>query len=606
MEKYKVNIDRPRPRSEEIGMHRDFDALLSQYKAAAAPKAAKPFYKTGWFFGALAGVAVLTTTTVVLLNNSSDSKTPVAAVQPNVTQPAPTGSKTAAPTTDHIPSVSPVPSTVNPAATASVSAPANSSHPDQYNANAQAVAASTSNAPATLPGPTASYPFIKAPLKNLDVKQGHYAIQAQKGGEVKYASGSIVTIPANAFVDANGNTVTGEVDVHYREFHDAVDFLCSGIPMHYDSTGKHFDFVSAGMMEINAFQNGKEVFLKTGEKMSVELASNESDGNFNLYRLNAATKQWEYLGKDKAKTLAPKPVDPNISRLIAERDARIDSMMRASGLVLPEMPRLADKNKLRFNIDIDTLEFPELALYAGNGALFEVIESPAHPFDKSAYTITWEDIVLSKSSMPGRYVLNLRKGLTRMTLDVYPVYEASSKGYQRAMSRYQLQQQNYMTAKSDLERRQKALRETYASRINAIHAQNSTGDQSEFTATVMRAFEISSFGIFNSDRPEQYPVGASFNAKLVKDDGSLLNSPGFYLVDKQKNGLFTYTSNPAPRFCYNPDSDNMIWAVANEKLYLCTVEEFRNITKTANVSVPMKRIDRSFSTPQELRAFLKL
>ncbi len=46
-------------------------------------------------------------------------------------------------------------------------------------------------------------------------------MNAEEGGVLTFPSGTKLEIPANAFLDAQGNPVTGKVEIAYREFHDA-------------------------------------------------------------------------------------------------------------------------------------------------------------------------------------------------------------------------------------------------------------------------------------------------------------------------------------------------------------------------------------------------
>jgi hypothetical protein len=140
------------------------------------------------------------------------------------------------------------------------------------------------------------HPLVKPPFVGLDVRRNLYQIHAQNGGRFMYPSGTQVLIPRNAFVDAQGNPVNGNVTIDYREFRDQVDILVSGIPMKYDSAGKVGDFESAGMFEMNASVNGQEVFLAEGKSIGVEFAVVDTAGSYNFYELDPK-KGWVYKEK---------------------------------------------------------------------------------------------------------------------------------------------------------------------------------------------------------------------------------------------------------------------------------------------------------------------
>src|ERR1041384_3540490 len=75
MKKYKVNVDRQKPDSNEILSRRNFDGLMQQYTAAVGSGATvihKPFWKTGWFIGSpFAAAAAVAITAIVMLNKSN-------------------------------------------------------------------------------------------------------------------------------------------------------------------------------------------------------------------------------------------------------------------------------------------------------------------------------------------------------------------------------------------------------------------------------------------------------------------------------------------------------------------------------------------------------
>ncbi|HEU4719520.1 MAG TPA: hypothetical protein VFU15_16870, partial [Bacteroidia bacterium] len=149
------------------------------------------------------------------------------------------------------------------------------------------------------------HPLVKPPVPGPGVCKNVYSTSTLTGAELDYPSGTKISIPANAFVDANGNAVTGNVTIDYREFRDPVDILLSGIPMDYDSAGHNGHFVSAGMFEMNASVDGKEVFLAPGKKVDMKFAVVDTASDFNFYKLDEQ-EGWQYLDRPgKTETDAP-------------------------------------------------------------------------------------------------------------------------------------------------------------------------------------------------------------------------------------------------------------------------------------------------------------
>lgn len=144
-----------------------------------------------------------------------------------------------------------------------------------------------------------NHPLVHAPIAGMEVAKNIYTTIAENGGLLEYPSGTRIMIPANAFVDAKGNPLKGEVTIDYREFRDPVDVIVSGIPMKYDSAGAVGDFKSAGMFEINASVNGEEVFLAPGKTVNLDFAVTDTADTYNFYELDEKDG-WVYRGRPGA------------------------------------------------------------------------------------------------------------------------------------------------------------------------------------------------------------------------------------------------------------------------------------------------------------------
>ena len=55
-------------------------------------------------------------------------------------------------------------------------------------------------------------PFINPPIKGLNVPKESFTVNAQLGDTLFYQSGLILIFPENAFVDASGNIIKGDVN----------------------------------------------------------------------------------------------------------------------------------------------------------------------------------------------------------------------------------------------------------------------------------------------------------------------------------------------------------------------------------------------------------
>jgi hypothetical protein len=142
-------------------------------------------------------------------------------------------------------------------------------------------------------------PFISPLIKELDVPYTSYKIDNDQTKTIEHKTGSFITIPANAFVDKDGNLLKGKVEIEYREFKDVAEIIASGIPMSYDEDGEEKHFESAGMIEILAYQNGEAVFINPEKKIAIKMTSDYPGNHYNLYNLDTTAKAWKDIGKDK-------------------------------------------------------------------------------------------------------------------------------------------------------------------------------------------------------------------------------------------------------------------------------------------------------------------
>ncbi|HLG02614.1 MAG TPA: hypothetical protein VI731_03405 [Bacteroidia bacterium] len=560
MKKYKVNTDRPKPASSEILSGKNFEALLQKYNAAPGKIVYKPFWKKSWFIGSgFAAVAALAVTAILIIDK-----------------------------TETIPAESKLPQIVQQA---------NTRTPEQI------VAAPLKRQ-------------IAPPLSGLNVTYSSYKVKASKGGIVTHSSGSKLYFKPNAFVDPLGNVVTGNVDIHYREFRNPVDIFLSGIPMEYDSAGTTYHLESAGMLELTAFADGKTIYLDPTKPVEVKLASSGKE-TFNVYEFDTAGGKWVYRGTDKVVQIEQPPV---LTDSISGKDrSGVAYIYRgaewsweyASFSDLPAepiKPRKADKLKNRFKVDFIPAEFPELSVYSK--AVFEVDEKNNKFDTTAAYHTTWESMTLSKGETEGRYVVTFKKGLTKLKAEVYPVMEGAN--YESAMDIYNRQYEEYQAAFAQHKKAKEAARLNYEAKVaeNEILSEERLKNQANNSTfnEVMRVFTVNRFGIYNCDTPERLPVGGIVKLSCKNHDGGLLT--GFstmYHVDRHRFSLFSYhNSNPVSDFHFNPKSSNLIWAVRDGKLFMADNDQFTKMPVKGKGSIVLKPVEKTFQSAEEMREFFNI
>ncbi len=194
-------------------------------------------------------------------------------------------------------------------------------------------------------------PLIAPPVPELNPAFVRNEVDAQQGGTLHFKSGTSLAVPAGALVDANGQPIEGKVTIEYRELHSGVDAYLSGIPMTVQHEGKQQHFRTAVMWQLEASQNGKEVFIDPNKPIQATTASfknNTPDENYGLYYLDEEKGGWAYLQASQA--------DSNQQKLGMQ--ASVDSLQQAGN-------KLLLNNCFVFNYmrDIDVYKIPKDGLF---------------------------------------------------------------------------------------------------------------------------------------------------------------------------------------------------------------------------------------------------
>lgn len=135
---------------------------------------------------------------------------------------------------------------------------------------------------------------VNPPISELAKAYTLFEIDPSEENILNIPSGTKITIQANSLVDGAGGLVSGNVTIKYREYHDAVDVLLSGIPMDYQAPGKKRTMQTAGMFDLAAAQNDEAVFIKEGAGVQVDFASFEDGTDYNFFALDQE-EGWEFV-----------------------------------------------------------------------------------------------------------------------------------------------------------------------------------------------------------------------------------------------------------------------------------------------------------------------
>ena len=118
-------------------------------------------------------------------------------------------------------------------------------------------------------------------------------IDASAGATIETIdSKSLIHIPSGILVNKEGLQVIGTVEIRYREYRNPAEMVLSGIPMTYQEDGKDYNFNSAGMIEVRAYQDDEELRIKPGAEFTIDYNVTEQLDSCYFFALNDSTQQW--------------------------------------------------------------------------------------------------------------------------------------------------------------------------------------------------------------------------------------------------------------------------------------------------------------------------
>jgi hypothetical protein len=128
--------------------------------------------------------------------------------------------------------------------------------------------------------------LIRKPFAKVRIPEQRFTIDCNQENRLVTHGGSIITIPANAFVNAFGRIVSGSAEVVYREFNTPLEVFVSGIPMYLNSNGERQHFETGGMFDLTAVQNNQPLELRDDTSIEMDFVSTGADSGFDLYAKN--------------------------------------------------------------------------------------------------------------------------------------------------------------------------------------------------------------------------------------------------------------------------------------------------------------------------------
>lgn len=345
-----------------------------------------------------------------------------------------------------------------------------------------------------------------------DFKNEKFSFNAQKETVIVTKRGNKILCKPNSFVDKKGNIIKGDVQIHFTEYLNPIDFFLSKINMQYDSNGTLYTFRSAGMFNITGMKDTEEIFINSKNKPSIYFKKVVKDElNYSFYSHDSTKRTW----KNENDLL----IKPTISK--------------SNKLLKLFKPQKQDSSMIPINFLVDYSQLPDLTPYKNLKFVF-------HPSNAKRYfrlgTIIWENIRIKKSDSPNKFIILLKKGNRLDSMIAFPKF--SEQDYQVAFAKYN-------SKKAKMEREQMA----------AI--------RSEFMN-----LSINKFGTWNCDRPE-FLNSSIYSLKFVTNENQNVLFDNFQVAFDNFNGVFTMNQKD---FRIIKDKSLMIWQTKNDSLYYGYVE----------------------------------
>jgi hypothetical protein len=439
-------------------------------------------------------------------------------------------------------------------------------------------------------------------------------------------SKSFVHIPANNIVHQSGEDVKGPVEIRYREYRDAAQIAFSSIPMTYRDNNTSYNFNSAGMFELRAFQEGEE--LKLDPEKPIVVDYNVTEQLEDCYFFQLEDQEWKKLRKiDFNARPQPVPVKEKNDNAIGGKVKPVNGLLYAP-VTNSKTGQKVEQAKVRILSGRDRTALPNRMFATDTGFISEELK-------------------------PGKYSLEIRcSGYKMMVIDGIEIGLDS-------LSELKVKLQTTRKKKTFFEKVVGIFGKTPDDSLNAVKGSyvlsnkvgpipppkpvvfkrnqplQENGQPVEFAGDSLNAAAVTpgrsatllaegadvghtypnlvkglnclGFGVYNCD--QIYKVGAPVHIQARYVDGkgkSIENTYLLSMVDLNVNSAFSFM--PVSFTCSATGRNVLLLFTADKKLYAIREEEFRNmqINNSGNYTFRMTEITDAVKTTDQLREFLGL
>ena len=325
--------------------------------------------------------------------------------------------------------------------------------------------------------------IFKKPFKKSFIKKVLHKINPNKDTILTTNSGSRIRINKNCIVNEKGEQIVNDFTLEVREFSDYLDVYLEGIPMNYSIEEEDYFLETAGMIELNAYDSAnQELFITKDSSINIELASENANLDFSIFKLDTTSREWTLKGND--------------SVMISENNEN-----QIPELVVPVKPLMENND-----YSIDHLVFEDQSLLEYKGFKFRPL-TPL-PFNRQSFYSSDKINIEKLNRNQYLFTINVKKLRNNSIIENEEIKLKFERTYNTEEFEEKLRQYNLELAEY---KKNKRLVDEYLKKQQKIY----------------RSFMANSFGIWNCDKPNLAPRGGIISEWNFKDSNrSGTNSNG--------------------------------------------------------------------------------
>ncbi len=445
-------------------------------------------------------------------------------------------------------------------------------------------------------------PKNETPCKNFIVPFNTSVIDASLGGDVVTVdSKSTLHFAPNSLVDENGNTVNGKVEIRYREYRNSAQTAYSQIPMNYVENNETYNFNSAGMFEVRAYQNGEVVNVKPGNSFKVDYnVTNKVDSCY-FFAMNDETRIWRKLEPIKFRRIEKNTIEehydvPDLKREEGQIFIRVKNY---SGELLKE-PGLKDSEK-GASLYKPKNDSGYQVLIVKPGRHDVVISQPGYK------KLRIKDINISKGkivNIEAQLAFRQYEKVVKATKvgGSYKIVDSTQCTVDFAVNKAELRSKHFRNR-----RKKGTVLNDNGNRVDGTMVNSYVADAGHTYPNLVKGLQCSTFGVYNCDQIMQVPDRLAIRGTYKDVNGKEIENPHVLsMIDLKFNGAFSF--DPQAFTCSKSGRNVLLLFTQDNKVYVLNEEDYKkmNLDKSGQYEFTMADITEKVTDSEELRKYLGL